>query len=164
MAVPTRPLPIRRVSPATPAPARPSPTRPAARAAAAAARKSSSSRRRAARLASELPRRGLNFRGRSEEVLLVAQARGQASERAPEAGVELRGEEREHEATDAVAGKGEVGVRAIDHERQAPLGQEPPHVGARHAEQRPEEPAAGRAHATEPPAPRAAQETEAERP
>src|SRR5206468_4566451 len=47
-------------------------------------------------------------RGRSEEVLLVAQARGQARERAPEAGVELRGEEREHEATDAVAGKGEV--------------------------------------------------------
>src|SRR5439155_25005717 len=84
-----------------------------------------------------------------EEVLLVAQARGERRQRRGQARVELRGKERQHEPADAVPGPRQIRVGAVHPERQSSLGEEPAHVGARDAEERPEKRTAYRTDAAE---------------
>jgi hypothetical protein len=100
---------------------------------------------------------------RVEEVVLVAQPLRERGDRRAEAGVELGLEERHDEPPHAVPRRTEVGVRAVDGEVEAALGEEAAHVGARRGEERTKEPAAHRSDAAEAAPSRAAHEAEEHR-
>src|SRR5262249_59683786 len=80
-----------------------------------------------------------------------------------EARVRLRLEPGHQHAAHPVAHQCEVGVRAVDREPEAALGEEAAHVDSRRAEQRSEEPAAHGMHTGEASTPRAAEKPEQHR-
>ncbi len=106
----------------------------------------------------QLPRAPCRRRG--EEVVLVAQALRERGQRRPEARVELGAQQGDEEPTHAIARVTQVGVRAIDREAVAALGEEAAHVGAGRGKQRAQEPAARRAHGAEAAPSRAAQQAQ----
>src|SRR5262249_35629418 len=84
---------------------------------------------------------------------------GEPGERLAETPVELRFEERDEDAADAIAREAHIGVRTVDGEWKAALREEAADVGAGHVEERTEQSAADGSHAAEPPTPRPAKQT-----